>query len=71
MSLEFIMAGDTPATLEQKAFLKACNQLLQTGCTRFALAGWGNGDADIEGFSAFLERYRKAMPLEMLAPEVL
>ena len=27
--------------------------------------------ADIEGFSAFLERYRKAMPLEMLAPEVL
>jgi sugar (pentulose or hexulose) kinase len=27
--------------------------------------------ADIEGFSAFLERYRKALPLEMLAPEVL
>jgi hypothetical protein len=26
---------------------------------------------EIEGFSTFLERYRKAMPLEMLAPEVL
>ena len=27
--------------------------------------------ADIEGFSAFLDRYKKALPLEMLAPEVL
>lgn len=53
MSLEFIMAGDTPATAEQRAFLRACNQLLQTGFTRFALAGWGSADPDIDGFSAF------------------
>ena len=27
--------------------------------------------AEIEGFSAFLARYRRALPLEKLAPEVL
>jgi hypothetical protein len=39
--------------------------------TQHLRAGVTADPADIEGFSAFLERYRKAMPLEMLAPEVL